>query len=95
MPQVVQGPVGAQRVGGAVEHRPRGVVGQRPKQSPPSPQRIVAPGRQRLVALALVQATLADLRRANVDLPAYRRLVTTADAERERIERDLHDGAQQ
>ena len=43
-----------------------------------------------------LQATLADLRRANVDLQASRRrLVTTADAERKRIERDLHDGAQQ
>ena len=41
-------------------------------------------------------ATLADLRRANADLQASRRrLVTTADAERRRIERDLHDGAQQ
>jgi signal transduction histidine kinase len=43
-----------------------------------------------------LQATLADLRRANTDLQASRRrLVTTADAERKRIERDLHDGAQQ
>ena len=43
-----------------------------------------------------LQATLADLRRANNDLQASRRrLVTTADAERKRIERDLHDGAQQ
>ncbi len=43
-----------------------------------------------------LQATLADLRRANADLQASRRrLVTTADAERRRIERDLHDGAQQ
>jgi signal transduction histidine kinase len=43
-----------------------------------------------------LQATLADLRRANADLQASRRrLVTTADAERKRIERDLHDGAQQ
>ena len=42
-----------------------------------------------------LQATLADLRRANADLQASRRrLVTTADAERKRIERDLHDGAQ-
>ncbi|MBW0119560.1 sensor histidine kinase, partial [Pseudonocardia abyssalis] len=40
--------------------------------------------------------TLADLRRANTELRASRaRLVSTADAERRRIERDLHDGAQQ
>jgi signal transduction histidine kinase len=40
--------------------------------------------------------TLDDLRRANTDLQASRaRLVSTADAERRRIERDLHDGAQQ
>jgi signal transduction histidine kinase len=44
-------------------------------------------------ALAL---TLDDLRQANADLQASRaRLVSTADAERRRIERDLHDGAQQ
>jgi signal transduction histidine kinase len=43
-----------------------------------------------------LQATLADLRQANADLQASRRrLVTTADGERKRIERDLHDGAQQ
>ncbi|WP_103381962.1 GAF domain-containing sensor histidine kinase [Pseudonocardia dioxanivorans] len=43
-----------------------------------------------------LQATLADLRRSNADLQASRgRLVRTADAERRRIERDLHDGAQQ
>lgn len=43
-----------------------------------------------------LQATLADLRRTNADLQASRtRLVRTADAERRRIERDLHDGAQQ
>ena len=43
-----------------------------------------------------VAGGLADLRRANADLQASRRrLVTTADAERRRIERDLHDGAQQ
>ncbi len=40
--------------------------------------------------------TLADLRLANTDLQASRaRLVSAADAERRRIERDLHDGAQQ
>ncbi|GAA1846571.1 hypothetical protein GCM10009836_27680 [Pseudonocardia ailaonensis] len=45
---------------------------------------------------AALQSTLADLRRTNADLQASRtRLVTTADAERRRIERDLHDGAQQ
>ena len=43
-----------------------------------------------------LQSTLADLRRTNADLQASRRrLVATADAERRRIERDLHDGAQQ
>jgi signal transduction histidine kinase len=43
-----------------------------------------------------LQTTLADLRRTNSDLQASRtRLVRTADAERRRIERDLHDGAQQ
>ena len=43
-----------------------------------------------------LQTTLADLRRTNADLQASRtRLVRTADAERRRIERDLHDGAQQ
>ncbi|GAA2852805.1 hypothetical protein GCM10010472_07490 [Pseudonocardia halophobica] len=43
-----------------------------------------------------LQATLADLRRTNADLQASRtRLVAAADAERRRIERDLHDGAQQ
>jgi signal transduction histidine kinase len=45
---------------------------------------------------AALQSTLADLRRSNAALQASRtRLVTTADAERRRIERDLHDGAQQ
>ena len=43
-----------------------------------------------------LQATLADLRRSNQDLAASRaRLVAAADAERRRLERDLHDGAQQ
>jgi signal transduction histidine kinase len=43
-----------------------------------------------------LQVTLADLRRTNADLQASRRrLVAAADAERRRIERDLHDGAQQ
>jgi len=51
--------------------------------------------RNRSLDIAL-QSTLADLRRANAELQASRRrLVTTADAERRRIERDLHDGAQQ
>ncbi|MDN5859441.1 MAG: histidine kinase, partial [Pseudonocardia sp.] len=45
---------------------------------------------------AALQTTLADLRHTNAALQASRtRLVTTADAERRRIERDLHDGAQQ
>jgi len=43
-----------------------------------------------------LQDTLGDLRRTNADLRASRaRLVAAADAERRRIERDLHDGAQQ
>ncbi len=43
-----------------------------------------------------LQATLVDLRRSNSDLQASRaRLVAVSTAERRRIERDLHDGAQQ
>jgi signal transduction histidine kinase len=43
-----------------------------------------------------LQSTLDDLRRTNAELTASRaRLVAAADAERRRIERDLHDGAQQ
>jgi len=43
-----------------------------------------------------LQATLDDLQRTNAELRASRsRLVAAADAERRRIERDLHDGAQQ
>lgn len=43
-----------------------------------------------------LQDTLLDLRRSNAELRASRaRLVTVADDERRRIERDLHDGAQQ
>lgn len=45
---------------------------------------------------AALQQTLDDLRRTNDELRASRvRLVATADAERRRIERNLHDGAQQ
>jgi signal transduction histidine kinase len=45
---------------------------------------------------AALRETLEDLRRANIELQASRgRLVSAADAERRRIERDLHDGAQQ
>jgi signal transduction histidine kinase len=45
---------------------------------------------------ATLQHTLEDLRRTNAELRASRvRLVSTADAERRRIERNLHDGAQQ
>lgn len=45
---------------------------------------------------ATLEATLDDLRQANADLRASRaRLVAAADAERRRLERDLHDGAQQ
>jgi signal transduction histidine kinase len=43
-----------------------------------------------------LQATLDDLRRTNDELRASRaRLVAASDAERRRIERDIHDGAQQ
>jgi signal transduction histidine kinase len=43
-----------------------------------------------------LQSTLTDLRRTNEELRASRtRLVAAADAERRRIERDIHDGAQQ
>jgi len=45
---------------------------------------------------AALRDTLDDLRRTNADLRASReRLVATADAERRRFERNLHDGAQQ
>lgn len=45
---------------------------------------------------ATLQVTLHDLREANEELRASRsRLVAAADAERRRLERDLHDGAQQ
>jgi len=43
-----------------------------------------------------LQQTLRDLRHSNAELRASRsRLVSAADAERRRLERDLHDGAQQ
>jgi len=43
-----------------------------------------------------LRETMADLRRTNAELRASRvRLVSAADAERRRLERDLHDGAQQ
>ena len=43
-----------------------------------------------------LQATLVDLRTSNAELQASRaRIVAAATAERRRIERDLHDGAQQ
>jgi signal transduction histidine kinase len=43
-----------------------------------------------------LQATLDDLRRTNDELRASRaRLVAASDAERRRIERNIHDGAQQ
>jgi len=45
---------------------------------------------------ATLQQTLDDLRRTNDELRASRvRLVATADSERRRLERNLHDGAQQ
>ncbi|TDD96642.1 sensor histidine kinase [Jiangella asiatica] len=43
-----------------------------------------------------LQASLEELRQSNVELQASRaRIVSAADASRRRIERDLHDGAQQ
>jgi signal transduction histidine kinase len=45
---------------------------------------------------AALETTLAEVRQANEELRASRaRIVEAADAERRRIERDLHDGAQQ
>jgi signal transduction histidine kinase len=45
---------------------------------------------------AALQQSLDDLQRTNEELRASRhRLVSAADAERRRIERDIHDGAQQ
>jgi len=45
---------------------------------------------------AALQATLEDLRGANLELQESRkRIVAASDSERRRIERDLHDGAQQ
>ncbi|RKS80529.1 histidine kinase/DNA gyrase B/HSP90-like ATPase [Motilibacter peucedani] len=45
---------------------------------------------------SLLRATLEDLRSANADLRRSRaRLASAGDAERRRIERNLHDGAQQ
>ncbi len=45
---------------------------------------------------AALQTTLDDLQHTNAELRASRsRLVSAADAERRRIERDIHDGAQQ
>jgi signal transduction histidine kinase len=45
---------------------------------------------------AALRASLDDVRRTNDELRASRlRLVSAADAERRRIERDIHDGAQQ
>jgi signal transduction histidine kinase len=43
-----------------------------------------------------LQASLEELQQANVDLQeSRRRIVTAGDAERRRLERNLHDGAQQ
>jgi signal transduction histidine kinase len=51
--------------------------------------------RNRQLNFAL-EESLADLQRTNAELQASRlRIVSAADAERRRIERDLHDGAQQ
>jgi signal transduction histidine kinase len=69
----------------------------------PSDERVLAElARQLGLALrnvrldSALQASLAELRRQAEELRASRaRVVTAADAERRRIERDLHDGAQQ
>jgi signal transduction histidine kinase len=58
-------------------------------------QLLAAVLRNRALTMAL-EASLADLQHTNIELQASRtRIVTAADAERRRIERDLHDGAQQ
>ncbi len=82
------------------------LVVRRPQEGPPfsaQDDRILAE-LARPVGLALhnvnldsaLQASLAQLRERNVELQASRaRIVGAADASRRRIERDLHDGAQQ
>ena len=57
--------------------------------------RLVAAALQNAELDAELRRTVDELRRSNADLRASRaRLVTVADDERRRLERDLHDGAQ-
>jgi signal transduction histidine kinase len=57
--------------------------------------RLVAAALQNAELDAELRRTVDELRRSNADLVASRaRLVTVADDERRRLERDLHDGAQ-
>ena len=57
--------------------------------------RLVAAALQNAELDAELRRTVDELRRSNADLrPSRSRLVTVADDERRRLERDLHDGAQ-
>ena len=57
--------------------------------------RLVAAALQNAELDAELRRTVDELRRSNADLRASRaRIVTVADDERRRLERDLHDGAQ-
>ena len=82
------------------------VVVDRPTTEPPFTEKedIVLTELSRQVGLALhnvrldsaLQSTLDEVRRQAAELRASRsRIVASADAERRRVERDLHDGAQQ
>jgi signal transduction histidine kinase len=82
------------------------VVVERPTTEPPFTEKedIVLTELSRQVGLALhnvqldsaLQSTLDEVRRQAAELRASRsRIVAAADAERRRVERDLHDGAQQ
>jgi signal transduction histidine kinase len=82
------------------------VVVERPTTEPPFSEKedIVLTELSRQVGLALhnvrldsaLQSTLDEVRRQAAELRASRsRIVAAADAERRRVERDLHDGAQQ
>jgi signal transduction histidine kinase len=82
------------------------VVVERPTSEPPFSEKedLVLTELSRQVGLALhnvrldsaLQSTLDEVRRQAAELRASRsRIVAAADAERRRVERDLHDGAQQ